>query len=487
MLRSSAAVHPPGAQNGVSQLRSIGGSVVVRPNHLRLLAGDPRAGDPTLVESYRRLADVFHEVLAEQSLDALLVRIAATVGDLIPLDTLTIYEADETKCVLKPVLVRDVYADEIMSTTISFSEGITGWAARNREAVLSNQAHLDPRVRMVPGTPMDPEALICVPLIARGVIKGALNIYREGDAVAFSETEFEIAKRFGDAAALALDNAEIRERLEHQARTDSLTGLFNHSVFYERLLHSLQESSRTHRPLAVLMLDIDDFKHVNDVHGHGVGDELLRFLAEGLRAIVRPEDVICRLGGEEFAVVMDGCGGEDAVRVADRVQSRLAEVDFPGIGRMTVSVGLSLGPEHAMNPRELAACAEAAMMTAKAQGKNQVVLYDEAETRRPDAPGTARDVRSIAHLKMLQSLSGKLNRLNDVREIGEAIAAELRSLVDYHNCRVFVSDGDELVPVAFLGDLTSTVESLSDLLRTQIGVGITGRCAELGESIAVAD
>src|SRR6185437_1954116 len=137
---------------------------------------------------------------------------------------------------------------------------------------------------------------------------------------------------------------------------------------------------------------------------------------------------------------------------------------------------------------ELAACAEAAMMTAKAQGKNQVVLYSEDGTRRPDAPGIERDVRSIAHLKMLQSLSGKLNRLNDVREIGEAIATELRSLVDYHNCRVFVPDGDELVPVAFMGELTSTSESLSlDLLRTRIGRGITGRCAELGESIVVAD
>jgi HD-GYP domain-containing protein (c-di-GMP phosphodiesterase class II) len=203
---------------------------------------------------------------------------------------------------------------------------------------------------------------------------------------------------------------------------------------------------------------------------------------------VRPDDVICRLGGEEFAVVMDSCGGEDAVRVAGRVQSRLAEVDFPGIGRMTVSVGLSLGPEHAMNPRELAACAEAAMMTAKAQGKNQVVLYSEVGARRPDAPGIERDVRSIAHLKMLQSLTGRLNRLNDVREIGDAIAAELRSLVDYHNCRVFVADGDELIPVAFLGDLTSGVDSLSlDILRKRVGEGVTGRCAELGESIVVAD
>jgi diguanylate cyclase (GGDEF)-like protein len=461
--------------------------VVARSSHLRLLREDPLGGSG-LVESYRRLADVFHELLAEQSLDALLVRIADTVGDLIPHDTLTIYEADETKQVLQPVLARDVYADEIMSTTVSFSEGITGWAARNREAVLSNQAHLDPRVRTVPGTPTEPEALICVPLIARGRFKGALNIYREGEHGAFNETEFELAKRFGDAAALGLDNAEIRARLEHQARTDSLTGVFNHSVFYERLLQALHEASRTHVPIAVLMLDIDDFKRVNDVHGHAVGDELLRFLAEALRVTVRPEDVVCRLGGEEFAVVMVGCAGEDAIKVADRIQARLASIEFPAIGRMTISVGVAVGPEHAMNPRELAACAEAAMMTAKAQGKNRVVLFADDATMRPDVPDAGRDVRSIGHLKMLQSLSGKLNRLNDVREIGDAIAAELRSLIDYHNCRVFVADGDELVPVAFRGELSTTAASPSlDLLRIRVGDGITGRCAERGESILVGD
>src|SRR5579862_4748522 len=162
--------------------------MVVRPTpHLRVMAGDATAPtEPELVESYRRLADVFHEILAEQSLDALLVRIADAVGELIPLDTLTIYAADEPNQALKPVLVRDVYAEEIMKATISFGEGITGWATRHREAVLSNQAHLDPRVGTVPGTPLEPESLICVPLIARGQIKGVLNVYREGDGVGFT-------------------------------------------------------------------------------------------------------------------------------------------------------------------------------------------------------------------------------------------------------------------------------------------------------------
>ncbi|HET7568114.1 MAG TPA: HD domain-containing phosphohydrolase [Gaiellaceae bacterium] len=463
--------------------------MIARPETLRLLpqAPDEPAG-AALVESYRRLADVFHEVLAEQSLDSLLVRIADTLAELIPHDTLTIYQADEAQQLLKPVLARDEWADQILNAPIRFDEGITGWAARHREAALVNQAHLDPRVRFVPGTPIDEEALISVPLIARAQIKGVLNIYRVGADGTFSEFEFELAKRFGDAAALALDNAEIRERLEHQARTDSLTGLLNHSVFHERLLHSLQEASRTHGSIAVLMLDIDDFKRVNDVHGHGVGDELLRHLADLLRSSVRPDDVVCRLGGEEFAVIMGGCDGVDATHVAERLLGRLGDADFPAVGSLSVSVGIALGPEHAMNPRELAACAEAAMMTAKAQGKHRIVVYAEDETLRPGSPDESRNVRSIAHLKMLQSLTGKLNRLNDVREIGDEIAAELRSLIDYHNCRVFISDGDFLQPVAFRGELTSGADDQPlERLRIRIGTGITGRCAELGESLLVDD
>jgi diguanylate cyclase (GGDEF)-like protein len=462
----------------------------VRPQaHLRLIpeTGKP-GGEPALVESYRRLADVFHAVLSEESLDTLLVRIADALADLVPHDTLTIYEADEAQQLLVPVLVRDEWADEIMQTKVSFAEGITGWAARNREATLVNQAHLDPRVRFVPGTPIDPEALISIPLIARSRIKGVLNIYRVGEEGAFSDADFELAKRFGDAAALALDNAEIRARLEHQARTDSLTGLFNHSVFYERLLHTLQEASRQHTPVAVLMLDIDDFKRVNDVYGHGVGDELLSVLADVLRSGVRPEDIACRLGGEEFAVIMAGCDRADAEGAASRIQERLAEVEFSAAGRLTLSIGIALGPEHGMNPRELAACAEAAMMTAKARGKSQVVLYAENETERPDASEADRHVRSLAHMKMLQSLTGKLNRLNDVRKIGDEVADELRSLIDYHNCRVFVADGEELVPIAFRGELSTDVESLSlDVLRIRIGSGVTGHCAALGESLLIGD
>ena len=467
--------------------------MVARPESRRLEllpteAAPVAAPQLQVVESYRRLADVFHEVLAEQSLDALLVRIADTLADLVPHESMTIYEADEAQSILTPVLARHDWADEVMRKRVRFDEGVTGWAARRREPVLLNQAHLDPRVRTIPGTPLEPEALISIPLVARARIKGVFNLYRSGADVEFTDDEFELAKRFADAAALAIDNAQIRALLEHQAQTDSLTGLFNHRSFHERLLGALQDASRTHDPVAVVMLDLDDFKRINDVHGHGVGDELLKLLADTLRGTVRPEDIVCRLGGEEFGVIMTACDGVDATLVAKRIVARLAELDIPGIGKSTVSVGLALGPEHAMNPRELAACAEAAMMTAKAQGKNRVVLYQEGGTERPDAPMVVRDVRSLAHMKMLQSLTGKLNRLNDVRKIGDEITSELRSLIDYHNCRVFVVDGDDLVPVAFRGALGADTGALPlELLRIRIGVGVTGRCAERAEPLLIGD
>src|SRR6478736_5872057 len=146
-----------------------------------------------LVESYRRLADVFHHVLSEQSLDALLDRVALTLGELMPYEALHIYEADEARRELVPVFARSqAYQDEIMSSRPRFGEGITGWAVENREPVWTNRAHLDPRVVNVPGTPVEPEALITVPLIARGALKGALNIYRLGEEAAFDEDEFEL-------------------------------------------------------------------------------------------------------------------------------------------------------------------------------------------------------------------------------------------------------------------------------------------------------
>ncbi|HEX3805486.1 MAG TPA: diguanylate cyclase, partial [Gaiellaceae bacterium] len=466
MVRQTAAAHAPApggeAANG---------------------GGRPEA----LVESYRRLAEVFHEVLSEQSLDALLDRIAVTLADLMPYEALHIYEADEDRRELVPLLARtQAYQDEIMRSRPRFGEGITGWAVENRRPVWTNRAHLDPRMVAVPGTPIEPEAMITVPLIARGALKGALNIYRLGSDAGFAEHEFELAKWFGDAAALALDNAQIRARLEHLAQTDSLTSLYNHRYFHERLRSELTRASRSHDSVAVLMFDLDDFKRVNDVYGHATGDQLLIQVARIARDTVRGSDVVCRIGGEEFGVIMPACDAGDALVLASRLIDTLRAVEFDPAGHITVSMGVAQGPEHAMNPRELVACAEAAMMTAKARGKNQSVVYDDGATERPARDDTEpRDVRSIAHLKMLQSLAGKLNRLNDVTQIGNTIATELRLLIDYHNCRVVLRHGDELRPIAFVGDYDERIGSAADAYTARVGEGVTGRAVATGEALLV--
>jgi diguanylate cyclase (GGDEF)-like protein len=447
----------------------------------------PSSAPPeTLVESYRRLAEVFHHVLSEQSVESLLDRIADTLADLVPYDDLHVYEADVARRVLEPVLVRSKWKQEVMRTSPAFGQGITGWAVAHRKPVLTNNAHLDPRVEFVPGTPVEPEALITVPLIARGSIKGALNIYRLGEEAAFDEDEFELAKWFGDAAALALDNAQVRARLEHQAQTDSLTGLYNHRFFHERLRAELTRASRVHDTVAVLMFDIDDFKRVNDICSHAVGDQILVALAETAQGLVRQSDVICRIGGEEFGVIMPSCGAGDALGLARRLQHRLETQPIDAAGEITLSIGIAQGPEHAMNPRELVACAEAAMMSAKFRGKNRIVIFNEETAERPDSYESGREIRSIAHLKMLQSLANKLNRLNNVREIGEAIVSELRGLIDYHSCRVSLVDGDEVVPLTVWGDVGVTPEEL-EALRVKMGQGITGYVAETGRPMLVAN
>jgi HD-GYP domain-containing protein (c-di-GMP phosphodiesterase class II)/putative methionine-R-sulfoxide reductase with GAF domain len=221
-----------------------------------------------------------------------------------------------------------------------------------------------------------------------------------------------------------------------------------------------------------------------------VGDQYLHDVADVLRASVRGTDIVCRVGGEEFAVILPSGDLRSSRALADRIGDRLGGLEAEAAGRITVSTGIAIGPEHAANPRELVACAEAAMMTAKARGRGLVVPFDESTRERPSEASVRRDdVRSIAHLKMLQSLSGKLARLNDVGRIALTIADELRLLIDYHNCRVFLREDDELVPIAFRGALTTAEPGGTsvEIMRMPMGRGITGRVAETGESLLVGD
>ena len=176
--------------------------------------------------------------------------------------------------------------------------------------------------------------------------------------------------------------------------------------------------------MTLVMLDIDDFKRINDVNGHGVGDDVLSMVAQTLVAVAGPDTHVCRVGGEEFTVIMPRATSAAALELAEQIRSAVAGRRIGSLGRVTVSIGVAEAPKHARSARELVARADDAMMIAKARGKDRAVVYDA--TRRDDEMGVQRERRrrSLAHLRMLQSLTGKLNRLNDVHEIGEAIVSE---------------------------------------------------------------
>ena len=335
-------------------------------------AGEPSRGSlEDLLGSYRRLADVFRELLSAPALGSLLEEIADTLSDLVPYDALTIYRIDEGGTVLVPVLARDQWAEEILQTRVPFGRGITGWAALNQEAVWVNEAHLDPRVHTIAGTPDDPEALICIPLLDGSLVLGALNLYRLGEQATFSEADFELARRFGDAAALALAQAEMRDRLEQEARTDALTGLANRRAFGERLASELQRSSRTLESVGLVMIDIDDFKQVNDRYGHGVGDQALIKLARALEGSIRSVDLACRLGGEEFALILQGADAVVACQIAKRVRATLPDLSAQEIEATTLSIGIATG-EQGTSADELFERADAALMSVKRSGKDDV-------------------------------------------------------------------------------------------------------------------
>jgi diguanylate cyclase (GGDEF)-like protein/putative nucleotidyltransferase with HDIG domain len=471
------------------------------------------------------LSGITHLLVSAGPTDQVLAAVADALTEVVPHDTLTLFQVDQPLRILRPTLVRAAYAQEILAMgAVPYGKGITGTAAESRIPQLVNDAHLDPRAAKIPDTPDEPQSIVAVPLIARDELKGVLCLYRLGANNHFSLQEFKLAILFSELAALAIDNSLIRSRLETEVITDHLTALNNHRYFHERLAEELRRANRQRSVVGLLIYDIDDFKRVNDTYGHLVGDQVLQGVASVSRESCRLEDVICRIGGEEFGVILPGYSLQDAVTLAERLREGVASVSFPMVGRISVSVGVAEAPLHAASPRELITCADLALLEAKAAGKDRVLVF-QGRPRSPvdgDGHGTSftdpdsgqdqagadagamsnqgtqarlaglaarGELRSVAHLKLLHSLSARLNRLNNAQQIGEAITAELRSLIDYHNCRVYVlgSDGETLVPIAFRGRLMEYQGETYDALVTKVGEGLTGHVAETGETYYTPD
>jgi diguanylate cyclase (GGDEF)-like protein len=259
-------------------------------------------------------------------------------------------------------------------------DGLAAEAFRSRSHILSSD-YADSRHKLSQlARDEGIRSFICLPLASHARRLGVLYFYRK-DAGGFLPEEIELLTTFSYLAAGALENAQLHARTVTLAATDALTGLANRRTFDARLNSEFQRAQRFSEPFALLLLDIDHFKDVNDTYGHQAGDEVLKSLARIFKKHTRDVDIAARYGGEEFIAILPESDEAKAHAVAERIRKAVAENPFllPG-GQavpVTVSIGVACYPGCAANMDQIVAHADQAMYLAKQTGRNRVCLYHE--------------------------------------------------------------------------------------------------------------
>lgn len=223
---------------------------------------------------------------------------------------------------------------------------------------------------------------LAVPLVAGGRALGALEVHL---AAPLGVDDVKVVELLAATAAVALQNARLYQETQRLATTDSLTGLSNYRHFHELLALEVQRARRMDYPIGFLVMDLDHFKLINDRHGHPAGDSTLRLVAEQLRKRLRRTDVVGRIGGEEFAVILPGDSLDEVSIVAEKLRLAVEELPpveggmAPGSSSLTLSVGGTSLDSELVDAKLLMSCADRALYEAKRNGRNQVRLWTDPD------------------------------------------------------------------------------------------------------------
>ena len=216
--------------------------------------------------------------------------------------------------------------------------------------------------------------LAAVPLIYQKRFMGVLLVRSDDPARVWQENEILLLRTVADQVTVAVSHARLFSQMQQQALTDALTGCFNRRSFEMQLERDLHLATRMRLPLSLILLDLDNFKRVNDTYGHDAGDVALRLLAEGLRDELRGVDTAARYGGEEFAIILPQAGVDGALIVAERLRRRIEQIEVPEVGHVTASLGIATFPQHASSRHTLVVAADRALYNAKRSGRNCVCV-----------------------------------------------------------------------------------------------------------------
>ncbi len=253
-------------------------------------------------------------------------------------------------------------------------EGVMGWAVEHEQSVRIDDVREDDRFVGSAEQGFTIRSLLVEPLWAGGKVVGVLSV-SSASTKSFSGQDSLVARLLANCSVPPIERA----RLERIAITDHLTLAYNHRYLAPRLYEEMARSRRSGDALSLLLLDLDHFKNVNDIYGHGVGDEVLRVFADKVRAEVRRSDVLVRRGGEEFILLMPRADAITAAKIAERLRQAVSAVPIRTtkgvIVEQTVSIGAATwdGSESAERFEHRA---DAAMYEAKARGRN-IVMFAE--------------------------------------------------------------------------------------------------------------
>jgi diguanylate cyclase (GGDEF)-like protein len=250
------------------------------------------------------------------------------------------------------------------------SEGMTYTVAQTRQVVMAENLRKHPLFANVPADWGG--AIIGIPLMINEGVVGVMNMARWSTG-GFNPSELRLLGLLADQAALAINNARLHQAMANQAMSDSLTGLPNRRALDARLENDVQRAVRYKHKFAVLMIDLDGFKAINDTYGHGVGDEVLHQFAQFLAESQRSSDFLARYGGDELVMILPETDIEAAKLVADHLRERMSrfEISLPDGSKRNLSItgGIAIYPTHAQSASDLLRAADEALYRAKRKAR----------------------------------------------------------------------------------------------------------------------
>ncbi len=220
----------------------------------------------------------------------------------------------------------------------------------------------------------DSASRMSIPMISFGQTLGVLTLH-SGQRNAFRQSELQSLESVADICANSIQNAYYVERVKQLAYLDGLTGIFNRRFFELRIIEEIERARRYGTGMAVIMADIDQFKRLNDEFGHLLGDEVLRQVSSLFHQQLRKIDVVCRYGGEEFAILLTQTHAPQAIVIAEKLCRLVESWHFPGVPRsITISAGVAAFPTHGTTRDEMIRAADSGLYAAKQAGRNRVCL-----------------------------------------------------------------------------------------------------------------